>query len=311
MSWETVYEGASAAPERLALLPDAIARRELDDEVLRGRTALPLQKLDQTSRAALDGSDRWLVRPVRELFDAAMRRFVEEYPGNSDAWLAPRLHAALRLTRREAGNPELWNFLALRVAPDYVLWRWLGGATDGDDAAVSKTEPKVNLRRFIGPFHVQAMARLWWAAEVYRNGRSYATAVAACSNQEMFNSALRQDVFLHRPTAQAVIRMLRDGTVDSTRAANALIKAVNAAGSTIQYEVVAPDEPMDAKARRLWIEDLAFAPPVPHDSLPEGPDDGEVDFSSIARLLPIFEDLFRAAPVRGKRQGPEGENPYA
>lgn len=89
MSWESVYEGAAAAPERLALLPDAVARRELDDEVLGGRSALPHEKLDRGSRAFDDDGDRWRARPVRELFDAAMRRFVEAHPGASDAWLAP------------------------------------------------------------------------------------------------------------------------------------------------------------------------------------------------------------------------------
>ncbi|MFG2978054.1 DUF6339 family protein [Streptomyces sp. NPDC048331] len=309
MSWESVYEGAAAAPERLALLPDAVARRELDDEVLGGRSALPHEKLDRSSRAFEDESDRWRARPVRELFDAAMRRFVEARPGASDAWLAPRLHATLRLTRREAGDSELWNHLALRVAPDYVLWRWLGSENENGGGSGGGGEARVNPRRFTGPFHVQAMARLWWAAEMYRDGRNYATAEAACANQEMFNSALRQDVFLHRPTAQTVIRMLRDGTVTSTRAANALIKAVNTAGSTIQYELVAPDEPLDTKARRLWIADLTYAPPVPHDSLPDGPDDGEVDFSSVARLLPLFQELFTTAPIRGQEE--PVENPYA
>lgn len=304
MTWESVYDGAASIPEQLALLPDTAARRELNDEVLSGRTALPQQRLDQVAKAFEKDEERWRTAPLRELFDVAMRRYVEEHPGASDAWLAPRVHAALRLTRREAASPEIWNYLALRVLPDYVLWRWLGGTTDGPAGDTLQVNP----RRFTGPFHVQAIARLWWSAEIYRDGRNYAPAVAACSNQEMFNSALRQDVFLHRPTAQAVVRMLRDGTVDSTRAANALIKAVNTAGSTIQYEVIAPDEPLDAKARRLWIEDLAIAPPVPQDTLPDGPDDGEVDFSSVARLLPIFEDLFRSAPIRGREE--TGNNPY-
>ncbi|MEU6067243.1 DUF6339 family protein [Streptomyces sp. NPDC047082] len=305
MTWDSVYDGAAAAPEQLALLPDAAARRELSDEVLRGRVALPRQRLDQASKGFEDDADRWRATPVRELFDIAMRRYIEEHPGASDAWLAPRLHAALRLTRREAANPEIWNYLALRVVPDYVLWRWLSSASNGP----AESATGVNPRRFTGPFHVQAIARLWWSAEIYRDGRNYAPSVAACSNQEMFNSALRQDVFLHRPTAQAVIRMLRDGTVDSTRAANALIKAVNTAGSTIQYEVIAPDEPLDTKARRLWIEDLRVAPPVPRETLPDGPDDGEVDFSSVARLLPIFEDLFRSAPIRGREE--TRESPYS
>ena len=31
-----------------------------------------------------------------------------------EQWLAPRIHYGLRLTRYEASNPEVWNYLALK-----------------------------------------------------------------------------------------------------------------------------------------------------------------------------------------------------
>ena len=34
-----------------------------------------------------------------------------------EQWLAPRIHYGLRITRSEASNPELWNYLALSLIP--------------------------------------------------------------------------------------------------------------------------------------------------------------------------------------------------
>ncbi|MGW6027011.1 DUF6339 family protein [Streptomyces sp. NPDC055099] len=301
MSMASVYQAGVDIPGMLAQLPDAAALRELKAEALRGTAAFPSRKLDRLATPMDGGPTRWHASPVRELFDTAMQRFDRENAASSDAWLAPRLHAVLRLTRREAGKRELWNHLALRIAPDYVLWRWLGNPTD------KNPKPSVNPRRFVGPYHVQAFARLWWAAETFRDGADYKPVVTAGGNQEMFNSALRLEVFLHRPTTQTMIRMLRDGTVDSTRAANGLIKAVNAAGSTVQFELVAQDEPLDARARRQWIDELDSAPPVPHDVLPQGPDDGSVPYMSTITLLPLFQELFRSAQIRGRRLAEDGE----
>lgn len=299
MSSDTLYAEGWTVPERLALLPDSAAVRALKPEALRGSAALPSQKLDGAAKLISGSPLRWRTEPLRALFDVAMERFAEGGPAASDAWLAPRLHAALRLTRREAGDGALWNYLALRVAPDYVLWRWLGSPSS------KAPKPAVNPRRFVGPFHVQAIARLWWAAEIFRDGADYRPVEAAGGNQEMFNSALRLEIFLHRPTAQTMIRMLRDGTIDSTRAANGLIKAVNAAGSTVQFELIAQDEPLDAEARRHWISDLAYAPPVPHDVLPQGPEDGATPYMSTLALLPLFQELFSSALVRGRDRADE------
>src|SRR5665213_3745017 len=45
-------------------------------------------------------------------------------PDKSDAWLSPRVHATLRLTRREAADKRIWNYLSLVAFPTYVRWRF-------------------------------------------------------------------------------------------------------------------------------------------------------------------------------------------
>ena len=74
----------------------------------------------------------------------------------SDRWLAPRLHYALRLTRAEAADPDLWAWFGIRVLDNYE-WRWSGKNGTADN-------------RFRGPMHKQAFARPWWGAELFRKG---------------------------------------------------------------------------------------------------------------------------------------------
>jgi hypothetical protein len=80
------------------------------------------------------------------------------------------------------------NFLALAVAPDYVLW-WHRGTVEAADG-----EPRtVDSTRFAGHDHHQTFARLWWAAEMFRDGADYRPAEIACANQDMLDSALPLD----------------------------------------------------------------------------------------------------------------------
>jgi hypothetical protein len=278
-------------PERLGYLPDEAAAKLLTSAVLAEREPLPFATIDGMSSPA-----PWAAEPVRQLVDEAMKRFEFEPRTAADAWLAPLLHATLRLSRREAADSRLWNHLALRVASDYVFWRHPGRASKHGGA------PAVNRVRFVGPFYSQAFARLWWAAELFRNGTDYRPVVVACGNQDVLNTVLRLEVILHRPTAQAIIRLLSSGTIRTGREVNALAQAVNSAGSTLFYEALAPDVLQDTDAYRDWIDALASAF-IPHDTLPDGPDDGRVPSHAVDALVPLFEQLFREAPVRGRSTG--------
>ncbi|MFI6451920.1 DUF6339 family protein [Streptosporangium amethystogenes] len=281
------------APTRLALLPDSVVIKHLTLGVRTGAEKLPQGALAKAC-LALDGTSRWEAAQIRELLDEAMRRF-DDSASKADAWLAPRLHAMLRLTRREAADSRLWNFLCLRLAPDYVFWRHLRWPT------VKKPVPEVSSARYHGAFHVQAFARLWWVAELFRDGDDYKPVEVACGNQDMLNTVLRLEVIHHRPTAQAIVQLLRRQVVHTGREVNALAKAVNAAGSTLLYEILAPDEVSDADAYRAWIDEVDTAL-VPYDSLPEGPDDVYVPRSAVDVLVPLFEKLYMDAPVRGREQ---------
>ncbi|MFI7296988.1 DUF6339 family protein [Streptomyces sp. NPDC050121] len=273
-------------PERLALLSDINAAKYLSTGVLSGQESPPYIALNKVTEPLDDLQVRSEVVPVRDLIDDVMHLYRHDTPTKADAWLAPRLHAALRLTRREAADSRLWNFLALAVAPDYVVWRHLPAkAKDG-------LPPMVAASRFRGAHYTQAFSRLWWAAELFRDGSDYGPVQVACGNQDVLNTVLRLDVIDHRPTAQALIRMVARNKVRTGREVNALARAVNASASTLMYDVLAEDDGVDGSLLEEWIREAESAPPVPRKFLPKGPEDGPVPSDSIDTLVVRFEELF-------------------
>lgn len=285
---------AADLPHMLGLLPDAAVTKYLSRSVQAGLENPPLTALQRTSTYLPETEPRWLTAPARELLDVAMHRF-EENDSVVDGWLAPRLHATLRMTRAEAADRRLWNFLSMIVAPDYVLWRHK-----------SKASEIVPSARFSGPHYTQAFSRLWWAAELFRNGEDYRPVEVACRSQDVLNSTMRLDVVDHRPTALAFLRVLEEkmagGASRIGDMVNALSPAINAAGSTIVYDVLAPDEPSDSDALRYWIDESRSTAPVQRDRLPDGPPDGVVNEDAVQALLPLFRKLLDEAPLRKRKK---------
>ncbi|MFB9516005.1 DUF6339 family protein [Streptomyces purpureus] len=287
----------------MALLSDTVAVKHLTRGVLSGQEDPPFVALVRASESVGGTQSRWSIEPLRHLLEEAQRRHSDVGRAQADRWLAPRLHATLRLTRAEAAEPALWNYLALVVAPDYVVWRHRSGG-DGPKAGL------VTAERFCGLHYKQAFARLWWTAELFRDGSDYRPVEIAGRIPDLINTVLRLDVVDHRPTARAVTRLVEQGVVRTGRELNDLVSAVNVAGSTIMYEVLAPDEGPDPEAVEYWISEAEVAPPVPHEKLPEGPDDGPIPARSVETLSSMFEKLYAEVPRRGKEPCPtEVERP--
>ncbi|MGA5165236.1 MULTISPECIES: DUF6339 family protein [Streptomyces] len=284
-------------PARIGRLSDAVAARSITPRVLQGFETLSFSSFKGKAEEPLDDTARWYSAPVIELLTEAKRRFSESAPTASDAWLAPRLHCTLRLTRAEASDTGIWNFLALCVAPDFVQWRW-GRGESGREVAQAA--------RFAGRWDLQCFSRLWWAAELFRDGKNYGPVELACGNQDILNTVLRQEMIQHRPAAQALLRLLHRGAVSTGREVNAAASVANAAGATLVYEAVAPDEIQDAEALHEWIFSAGEGPAIQYDTLPQGPNDGSVPHRSAEILTEWFEKLFADAPVRGRRTVDEG-----
>ncbi|WP_405583087.1 DUF6339 family protein [Streptomyces sp. NBC_01190] len=283
-------------PERLGLLATSAVDPFLTEELLKGEQVHGGIDLAKVVEPLPEVDARWWVEPIRSLVDDAMFEFREDRT-RADAWLAPRLHATLRLTRREAADKRLWNHLALAVAPDYVAWRHLSEPT------ANRPGRRVAAERFRGPADRQCFSRLWWAAELFRNGSDYEPVEVACGNQDLIHTVLRSELIDHRPTAQALVRLLKTGQVSGGREINGLSVAINAAGATLTYDVLAPDKPRDPARLRDWIAEAESAPPVQRYELPNGPDEDPVSEEAVAALTGYFAELFETAPVRGRKSG--------
>ncbi|MGF0176208.1 DUF6339 family protein [Streptomyces sp. Marseille-Q5077] len=280
-------------PERLGLLSATAADPFLTEDLLKGVQGHGGVDLAKVVEPLPEDDARWVVEPLRDLVDDALHQFRNNRT-DADGWLAPRLHATLRLTRREAADKRIWNHLALAVAPDYVAWRHAPGAAQG------RNESRINPARFKGAPDRQCFSRLWWAAEMFRDGDDYAPVVVACANQDLIHNALRMDLVDHRPTAQALVCVLERGIAGTGRELNGLMAAINTAGATLVYDALGPDEPRDPDALRRWIAEAESAPPVPRHDLPRGPDEEPVPEQSVAALTDYFTELFETAPVRGR-----------
>ncbi|MER5742560.1 DUF6339 family protein [Streptomyces sp. NPDC002225] len=283
-------------PERLGLLATSAADPFLTEELLKGEQVHGGIDLDKVVERLPEDDARWVVEPIRSLVEDAMFEFREDRT-RADAWLAPRLHATLRLTRREAADKRLWNHLALAVAPDYVAWRHLSEPTE------KRPQRRIAAERFRGPADRQCFSRLWWAAELFRNGADYEPVEVACGNQDLIHTLLRSELVDHRPTAQALVHLLRCGQISGGREVNGLSVAINAAGATLIYDVLAPDRPRDPAPLRDWIAEAESAPPVERRELPKGPDEDPVPEESVTALAHYFAELFETAPVRGRKSG--------
>ncbi|WP_194814761.1 DUF6339 family protein [Nocardia sp. XZ_19_385] len=286
-------------PDRLALISDAQAAEYISTGLLEGREDVPSIAINKVAEPFPGDDARLALHRVRDLIDDALTTFQGQRPTAADSWLAPRLHETLRLTRREAADKELWTYLALGVAPDYVVWRHL------PEPKADGTRGRIARDRFVGSHFKQAFARLWWTAELFRNGPDYRPAVLACSNQDMLNSALRLDVIDHRPTALALVRLIERGVVSTGREVNALTTAVNTAAATLMYDVIAPDNAREDESLRDWIAGAESARPSPRGTLPDGPEDEAAPEDAVERLADHFAMLFADTQVRGQRDSAE------
>jgi hypothetical protein len=243
---------------------------------------------------------------MNTLIDEAMRRFSDDREA-SDAWLAPRVHAALRLTRREAGDRRVWEYLSLVEFPDYVRWRFPGKPDEG-------TAPE----RFIGAEYKHAIARLWWGAEQTRNGRDYGPVTQLFGWQDLQNTWLHYRAMHNRPAALAAIRFLstfKDGKKASSDQVNELGPALNFALTTTVLDAIAPDRGTDPISIEDWIHGSTPEVDLLSEKLPDGPDDdpaGEEAIHAVEEMLGrLAKDIDLENLSRARRRGREAKTEAA
>lgn len=219
------------------------------------------------------------VDQLERLFTHAAESDLDKF--ETDAWLAPRLHYALRLPRRLAADRGLWTWLATEYAHPYVLNRW-GGAE--------------NLQwRYMGPLTRNAVSRLWWAAELTRNGPDYSVTPHSVRRAGTAQYALELKYTWYRPAVIAFVRVAEglganeplsfEATKRLSVRVNALtvLKPVEAVG----FDPLAgeDDQDFDWYRHRPAFEEIVDA------ELPRGPDDSHASPEAIEALTDWFGEL--------------------
>lgn len=245
------------------LLP--AARGQLSPAFRQGDTTIDLSEFLRP----IPGGRELPIDELRRLIETARERFAAE-PARSDRWLAPRLHALLRLDRAEAGDKQLWAWLAAVEFADYVRWRFPGKGEEEEDEQRRGTP----LKRFTGQDRDNALSRLWWGGELCRNGDDYTPAEQAFVVQDVANTWFSLDAFHHPACAQAALRLLPRM---QGRPVNRLATALDHVLTTIQLDVVAPAPPPDTEAVLEWREQELEIEELLGDDLPTGPDETPID----------------------------------
>lgn len=235
----------------MKILAPAAATR-ITEGFLDGSESLDLEDLISEQGRHVDVSDL-------PKLTAAARALPVDSPAKSDAWLAPRVHALLRLTRREASQKGFWLHLALVDDPDYVRWRFPGQAG-----------------RFTADDVNQAFSRLWWAAELCRIGQHYGPVGGAFEPQDIINTVLRLKAAHNRPFCAAFLRFVEtrrsDGQRLIGRQVNNLSTAINSQLFVATLDAIAPDAGDDLRAQAAWREHRSGV-----DALIDGHLDGPTD----------------------------------
>lgn len=230
---------------------------------------------------------------VADLARIAQDRHTDD-PTASDPWLAIRLHSLLRLTRREAANKEFWLHVAIIDAPDYVRWRW--GYT-----ASRYTAGDVN----------HALSRLWWAAELFREGPDYSPVTRAFSPPDIPNTIMRLRAAHSRPFCvgllQFVARRRSDNTPLIGRQVNRLSTAINSQLFVAALDSVAPDAGCDQTAAQEWRGDSVTVKQL-CDEMPVGPDDlGDPEFAGkVAAVITLLNRIADGAGIATKEDPSAG-----
>lgn len=151
------------------------------------------------------------VEPAIDLLelDAALKSVDQLQGAAIDAALAVPLRQALPLTRRQAGDPGIWEWLAISHSPDFVWRRWGGGAKfpSSDVAELEGGLPgRFRYRPTLNGTSRHALARLWWVAEACACDTD--TVKLLLANQTKFQAIFEREFGLFPPLYRILAPLL-------------------------------------------------------------------------------------------------------
>jgi len=137
-----------------------------------------------------------------------------------DAELVEPLHRSLEsLTRREAADPRVWQWLCVTQFPELVWRRWAKQPPAPGmlhEALTSALHPRFLCRASLNGISRNTLARLWWTAEQLED---YDLARKALSSQDMFRNIFERFFGVYPPAAKACLDRFDGRSESQIRAA--------------------------------------------------------------------------------------------
>lgn len=174
-------------------------RRLINESFLRGDETIPEETLNEYVEPLPSGVSAELTR-----LDDVVDDVVEEhslYDTSMDAALVKDVHRCLDISRRVAGDPGLWHWLAVVRYPHFVRHRW----EYHSEAAMRE--------KFLGAgsdLYSNALHRLWWIAELTSRDGDYSITDTVFANQTMVNKVFDRWFARYRPAVIALCDELAD-----------------------------------------------------------------------------------------------------
>lgn len=174
--------------------------------------------------------------------DATVERVVSDYPRFDtamDGALARDVHQCLDVSRRVAGDPGLWHWLAVVRYPHFVRHRW------------EYSSEEAMREKFLGAgsdLYSNALHRLWWIAELTHDQGDYTRTDDVFDNQTLVNKVFDRWFARYRPAVVAVCDELAD---EPSSVIDDATRRFNHALTTVQLEGLTESEARDLIRRIL------------------------------------------------------------
>ena len=156
---------------------------------------------DESYAAYLEEAGQALDLRVLDQAADDLIKAIPRHAAGFDEAAAPLIHRALPLTRREAAQPGIWRFLAVAHRPDLVRHRW--EVRSWDTTRTRYWSPGVR-------HDSNLFSRLWWIAELTRDGTDYTLTQRVFSLQAYAIQIFVRSYAEHRPAVVALVEELED-----------------------------------------------------------------------------------------------------
>lgn len=141
-----------------------------------------------------------------------IREEFEQGDAKIDRELAPTVHRTMDLTRREAAIAGIWHYLTVLEYPGLVRHRW-GHVSNVREKFLEGGED----------IYSNAIHRLWWIAEITRDGDDYSRTRAIFEMQELANDISDRWFARHQPITYACVDVLQKSEIEDLEPSNSAI----------------------------------------------------------------------------------------